>query len=148
MATELLTTSPETALRVVVVDDNGVDCFLHEAALSEAYPDAEVHCYQDARLAVQCLTDLSEQPDVLLLDVNMPVFSGWDVLEWLQLTVPDLPVVMVSSSQHPDDLARSAQFRGVRGYLSKPLTPDKLKPLELLPHRARTAMDPGQHATA
>lgn len=67
----------------------------------------------------------SERPDVVLLDLMMPVLDGWGVLEGLA-SEPHQPRVLVVSAKSGDaDRARAFEL-GASGYLSKPFSPDGL----------------------
>jgi len=63
-------------------------------------------------------------PHVILLDLKMPRFSGFDFLEWLRFKGPDqlhfIPVVVLSSSNMPQDVGR-AYALGVNSFLVKPV---------------------------
>ena len=63
-------------------------------------------------------------PQVILLDLKMPRFSGFDFLEWLRSKAPDqlhfIPVVVLSSSTLPQDIVR-AYALGVSSYMTKPV---------------------------
>ncbi len=61
------------------------------------------------------------RPDIILLDLNLPYWSGFEVLEWIrqQPQLHRLPVIVFTSSSRPDDLAR-AYDAGANGYLVKP----------------------------
>ena len=63
-------------------------------------------------------------PDVILLDLKMPRFSGFDFLEWLHHRSPDhqrlIPVVVMSSSNDPLDIRR-AYALGANSYIVKPV---------------------------
>ena len=66
-------------------------------------------------------------PELILLDINMPIMDGFDFLEQftaLELTNRPL-VVMLTSSNDPRDMEKARQFK-VAGYLLKPFTPEKL----------------------
>ena len=60
-------------------------------------------------------------PRLMLLDLNLPYWSGFEVLEWLrqQPQLRRLPVVIFTSSNRPDDIAR-AYDAGANAYLVKP----------------------------
>lgn len=63
-------------------------------------------------------------PHVIMLDLKMPRFSGFDFLEWLRFKAADqlhfIPVVVLSSSNLPQDVAR-AYALGVNSFVMKPV---------------------------
>ncbi len=65
-----------------------------------------------------------EKPDLIILDVFMPMMDGWDVLSQLQTTEPtrEIPVVMLTSADQIKD-AEMAFDLGASGYLTKPINP-------------------------
>jgi len=66
-------------------------------------------------------------PCLILLDLNMPIKSGIDVLEWIRQASPiaNVPVIILSSSLQPYDI-QVAYSRGANAYLVKPSVPDEL----------------------
>lgn len=65
------------------------------------------------------------KPDVVLLDMRMPEMQGLDVLRRLRNDVPEVPVVMLTTSDEEQDLIESLRL-GARGYLLKDMEPDDL----------------------
>ncbi len=67
-------------------------------------------------------------PDVILLDLNMPILDGWQFLDaFVQFSLPkDIPIFIVTSSIDPKDIEAAKKYKEVKGYLMKPLTQDKL----------------------
>jgi two-component system response regulator DegU len=67
-----------------------------------------------------CLKDAAKyQPDVLLLDINMPGTNGIDALPRLQEAMPDTSIVVLTSA-HPTEHEREALDRGAIGFIQKP----------------------------
>nr|MBP9217070.1 response regulator transcription factor [Agitococcus sp.] len=103
-------------IRVLLVDDHtlfrsGISALL--ASQDDIEVVGEAGEGSEALKLVQTL-----QPDIMLLDLNMPGLSG---LEVLKLTLEDNPqqaVIMLTLSEESDDLLRALQF-GAKGYLLK-----------------------------
>jgi CheY-like chemotaxis protein len=74
-------------------------------------------------------------PGLVLLDLNLPYWSGFEVLEWIrqQPQFQGLPVVAFTSSNRPDDIAR-AYAAGANGYVVKPSALSELTNLVVALH--------------
>jgi len=90
----------------------------------------------------EALTLLEEQrPDVLLLDINMPVMDGLQTLTNLRRLYPDQKVLMLTISQNDDDLI-NAIVGGANGYLLKNTEPENLKNTLLQVHVGNSVLSP------
>ena len=70
-------------------------------------------------------------PNVILLDINMPVIDGWQFLEQIE-KLPNkekLNVFIMSSSIDANDIEKSKSFSTVKDFISKPINNDKLNKL-------------------
>lgn len=76
----------------------------------------------------------SQLPDVILLDLNMPVLDGWQFLDEFELVdfTKKIVIFIVSSSIDPSDLEMAKNYPTVKSYIVKPLTSEKLKQASLL----------------
>ncbi|RYY12777.1 MAG: response regulator [Chitinophagaceae bacterium] len=84
-------------------------------------------------------------PDIIFLDINMPVMSGWDCLSLLKKNeqLSNIPVYMYSTSSLPDE-AKKAEQLGAAGYYCKPADIMELqKALETLILQVRQAPSDG-----
>lgn len=111
--------------RILVVDDDQIDAFIHQEVIRMVLPHARVEVQSDPRKAIEAAL-CTTPPDLILLDINMPVLSGWDVIDVLREAQCRIPVLMISSSDHPRDLEHASRSR-VRALIAKPLTVEKLQ---------------------
>ena len=86
---------------------------------------------QEAMNYFNSVTDTTLLPQVIFLDINMPVMNGWDfVKQFTQLPYlnnSNMNLYITSSSIDSADINRARSFSVIRDYLIKPLTLDKLK---------------------
>jgi len=70
-------------------------------------------------------------PEIILLDLNMPIMDGWQFLEHIvQIpTEKKLTIYIVTSSIDPHDINKAKEFEGVSNYVVKPITFPKLQQL-------------------
>ena len=105
-----------TAVRVVAVDDHPVFLRGLVACLEDA-PDVEVAgLATDGEDAVRVITE--SDPDVVLLDLNLPGLDGIGVLDRLRTSGNQVPVLMLTMYEHEGGL-RAAFDAGAHGYLLK-----------------------------
>ncbi len=83
------------------------------------------------------------QPEVILLDVNMPGMSGVDVVRALRSAPSPLPprIIMLTISKNEDDLL-GAIAAGADGYLLKSAEPEELRKAILLVHQGLSVLSP------
>ena len=68
----------------------------------------------------------SELPDVILLDINMPVMNGFETMEWLSENHPNIKVLALSMEDDEQVILKMLR-KGANGYLLKDIHPEKLK---------------------
>ncbi|MBN8490925.1 MAG: adenylate/guanylate cyclase domain-containing response regulator [Burkholderiales bacterium] len=114
----------ETGARLLVADDNKVNRLLLGRSLEQL--GHKVAMAENGRIALEMLR--RESFDLLLLDMEMPEMSGFQVLEQMvaDLQLRDLPVIVTSSLEGVAHVARCIEL-GADDYLPKPVNPVLLK---------------------
>lgn len=64
-------------------------------------------------------------PDIILMDINMPEWTGLDTLKWIKTNMPKIKIIMLTSSDDNEDLLK-AMSSGASGYLTKNTNADNL----------------------
>lgn len=74
-----------------------------------------------------------ELPEIILLDINMPILDGWQFLKAMEAIFPGLysasHIYIVSSSISESDKDRLNDFPGLKGFITKPISVQKLRSL-------------------
>jgi CheY-like chemotaxis protein len=113
---------------VLHVEDDPDSVYLFKSAMERAGKDYLMQVASDGQMAVDYLKGTGKfqnrneypLPQLVLLDLKLPKVAGLDVLKWIRGEAGlHVPVVIMTSSQHPDDLSR-AYKAGANGYLVKP----------------------------
>lgn len=115
---------------VCLIDDDNIYQYTARVILESTGLAKEIHSFYDGREAInffreQLPANAHALPDVIFLDINMPVMNGWEFLEEyhkLQTALPKpITVYMVSSSVNSTDMQRSRSYPSVTDYLVKPV---------------------------
>ena len=90
-----------SSTKVLIIDDDRDDCDLFAEALSDLNAETECYCACDGAIGIQkIMEDQIERPDIIFLDINMPVMDGWECLSKLKSSDKhnDIPVIMHTTS--------------------------------------------------
>lgn len=112
---------------IFLADDDRDDSEMFCEALSEI--DNDIIC-RTAINGEELLIKLSEygKPDLIFLDLNMPIIDGWECLHHLKNDerYEDIPVVIISTSSHREEIDKAVNL-GAICYLVKPNSFNELK---------------------
>jgi CheY-like chemotaxis protein len=97
--------------KILIVDDDSDDNGLFTEALATVEPDIVCYSAADGQEALEKLdAKVIEPPDIIFMDINMPIMNGWQCLTRLKSVhhYKDIPVIMysTSSSKRDKDLAK------------------------------------------
>lgn len=108
----------EDGAAVLVVDDSRVSRMMLAALLREQRPGLEIHEAADGAEAVARAAEL--KPDLITLDINMPVMDGFEAAERIRALLPQTTIVLLTANVQAASKAR-AEALGVY-FLAKPIT--------------------------
>jgi CheY-like chemotaxis protein len=124
---------------ILLVDDDFTSNFLSRMVIEGTQVADHIHTAQNGQEALQFVlehcfnlqnTEKNDCPDLILLDINMPVMDGFGFLEEFsklqRVRNRNISVVMLTSSANRKDMQRAEEYN-VTGYLDKPLTEEKIK---------------------
>jgi len=107
---------------VLIVDDEPDILLMLRMSLEDEGHDVVLAA--DGKMALERIAE--RRPDIVLLDLMMPVLDGFGVLEALrEQGVERLPVVMVSAKSEPGDVERASSLGAVE-FISKPFELDRV----------------------
>lgn len=113
----------EEKIKILIVDDV-LDIRENICKLMEFYP--EIVIVGQAATAVEGIEKAKfTQPDIVLMDINMPGMDGIAATEFITVHVPDVNIIMMSV-QGEEEYLRRAMIAGAKNYLIKPFTSDEL----------------------
>ncbi|MDF7806353.1 response regulator transcription factor [Pontiellaceae bacterium B12219] len=110
-------------IRVMMVEDHPEYREVIEIALQKASGIELVSEFGTAERALRSLQDMSTriEPDIILLDLNLPGMSGLDAIPYFASTVPDAKIIILSQSNQEGDVLKAITL-GATGYLLKSST--------------------------
>ena len=126
---------------VLSVEDDSTTHLLNKLYLEEAHFCENYIEVLNGQLALNYFIDLATQednlskvPELILLDLNMPLMDGWEFLEIFEKDFPQFAertkVYILSSSINPMDKERAVREKGVCGFVEKPLDFDQIERLK------------------
>jgi two-component system response regulator len=107
--------------RILIVDDDDDDQFLIKNAFEAESERFQFQVAMDGNEALEQIKSLDTLPDLILLDLNMPVMSGFEFLNHIKSSqrYRHIPVIVLSTSSDNEDVNRSYKF-GANTFVVKP----------------------------
>lgn len=119
----------KTVDTICVIDDNDVYQFVMKNSINKLNPNIKILAYLNGEEGIESLKEMIENkqplPDVILLDINMPIMDGWEFMNEFIKIKPKLPRVMpiylTTSSLDASDIDKAKSYEDITGFLSKPI---------------------------
>lgn len=118
----------QSELKVFLVDDDQIFRFLCKKMLQKFVDKSQIYEFVNGKDA---LDNIAINPDIILLDINMPVLDGWQFLEELTKKTPnpDIKICIISSSIDPSDKEKFDSYPFLESFINKPLQIESLEVL-------------------
>lgn len=118
--------------KILYIDDDVITITIYTRTMMITnFCEEVVPCSNGKQAKDYLIANKDVLPDVIFLDINMHVMTGWEFMDWFKNWAGALnittPVYMVSSSISKEDEDRAKTYKLVHGYISKPITLDYLK---------------------
>ena len=129
--------------QILCIDDDPITLMLCKKVIAKASFTNEIFTFQNGQEALQYFNTikysnnkdkLSIKPELIFLDLNMPVMGGWEFLD--HFITPEysefhsIKVIILSSTIDPEDKEKSKNYPMVLDFLSKPITVTMLEYLK------------------
>lgn len=125
--------------KLLCVDDDKTTLTLIKLIVNKVSFAEEIITKQNGKEALEYYHELSESavtydyPDLIFLDLNMPIMNGWDFLDEFVAQFYEkfagTKIIILSSSTDPKEKERAKKYPFIIDYVSKPLTVSALKNL-------------------
>ena len=115
-----------------IIDDDTIFIFVLKKILEKNENFEQVLDFKNAEEVLKILSDTNNtMPDIILLDINMPVIDGWQFLDEIE-KLPNklkLNIFVMTSSIDVRDIEKAESYSTVKNFISKPINNEKLNKL-------------------
>ncbi len=111
--------------KVAIVDDHALFAGSLEKLINSFEQFTTVFHLRNGQELQQRLQEGDEIPDIILLDINMPVMNGFETAEWLSNSFPQIKFLALSMEDDEVSILKMLR-RGAKGYLLKDIHPEIL----------------------
>ena len=116
---------------ILLIDDDDDDNYFHQIVINEMNITEHIEVALNGEEALIFLKKENQiHPDIIFLDINMPKMNGWEFMEIYKELRTDqkanVVVMMLTTSENPEDRKRAELYHEIIGFNSKPLTDEAL----------------------
>ena len=111
---------------VVIIDDHSLFADSLKVVINDFEGFHVSKCLANGQELVDLLLESQDLPDIVLLDINMPVMNGIQTMTWLYQHQPNLKVLALSMEDNEETIIKMLR-NGAKGYLLKDIHPEELE---------------------
>ncbi|MBK7587846.1 MAG: response regulator transcription factor [Bacteroidetes bacterium] len=110
---------------IVIVDDHILIAKAIASIVNEHLNYQVLYEVSNRKMLMEKMANAKNIPDIVLLDISMPIMNGFETAAWLKLTHPDVLILTLSMQDDDDSLIKMIKA-GAKGYLLKNVEPNEL----------------------
>jgi CheY-like chemotaxis protein len=112
--------------RILIIEDDNIDANTIIRSFKSISPESQLTHKKNGLEAMEYLTEVDVCPQLILLDINMPLMNGHEFLEAMRKDdkLKSIPVIVLTTSKDEKDKFR-AYNNGVEGYMLKPIQAER-----------------------
>lgn len=111
-----------STILILLVDDDPVSNKFNSMIIQRNYPSVEMLAFTEGEHAINYLKANERKPDLIFLDLNMPIMNGWDFMDAYHKLGLEIEVVVITSSEDPKDMDKAENYNEIKGYVVKPIS--------------------------
>lgn len=120
--------------KVCLIDDDDIYQFLIKKELKSTQIVNNTMVFSNGAKAMEYIVNAKDEPDnlpdVIFLDINMPIMNGWEFLDEFVKMRPrlskEITILIITSSFDPTDMERAKTYSEISDYIVKPVTRNRL----------------------
>ncbi|MBY0542914.1 MAG: response regulator [Sphingobacteriaceae bacterium] len=122
-------------INLLVIDDDDINIFIIKKIVEKTGLDINMVSKGNGQQAIDYIKDSianpEQFPNLMLIDINMPIMNGWEFIEAYQMLniQQSVDMYILSSSVYENDIEKTKSYTSVKGFISKPLSIERLKEL-------------------
>ena len=113
----------------MLIDDDKANNFLNKKTLNKMHCTEHIDVAENGQIALELLEKGLKMkhclPELIFLDINMPIMDGWEFLEEFGkreiFNAFQVKIIMLTTSLNPADRAKAENIKEISGFINKPL---------------------------